>query len=64
MNYNNLFPKFLKKVPRLPQNSFCYDCINNANDNKTNNLNKNRCFIPSGKRQVLWFLKYDYFFSF
>ena len=49
----------MKKVPKLPQNSFCYDCINNTNDNKTNNLNKNRCFIPSGKRQILWFLKYD-----
>lgn len=60
MNYNNLFPKLLKNIPNLPPNSFCYDCINKTNYNKKKSHNNNiRCFIPSGKRLILWFLKYD-----
>ena len=63
MNYTNLFPKLLKNIPRLPSNAFCYDCINLTNYNKKsqniNNLNNLRCFIPSGKRLILWFLKHD-----
>jgi hypothetical protein len=62
MNYNNLFPRLLKNIPHLPPNSFCYDCINNTNYNKNaryNNNNDTRCFIPSGKRLILWFLKHD-----
>lgn len=60
MNYNNLFPKLLKNIPHLPPNSFCYDCINNANYNKNKTNNNNlKCFIPSGRRMVLWFLKHD-----
>lgn len=63
MNYNNLFPKLLQNIPHLPPNSFCYDCINNTNYNKKGNVrrynNKTNCFIPSGKRLILWFLKHD-----
>lgn len=61
MNYNNLFPRLLKNIPRIPPNSFCYDCINDANDNKNGGKNNDdvKCFIPSGKRLVLWFLKHD-----
>ena len=61
MNYNNLFPRLLKNIPKLPSNSFCYDCKNIANDNKNSNKHADnvRCFIPSGKRLVLWFLKHD-----
>lgn len=61
MNYNNLFPRLLKNIPKLPSNSFCYDCKNIANDNKNRNRTADnaRCFIPSGKRLVLWFLKHD-----
>ena len=48
MNYNNL-AKLLQNIPRLPPNSFCYDCINNTNYNKNNNHHKTatnaRCFI-------------------
>ncbi len=58
MNYNNLFPQLLKNIPQLPPHSFCYDCINRTNYNK-NNSNNMRCFIPSGKRLILWFLKHD-----
>lgn len=61
MNYNNLFPRLLKNIPKLPPDSFCYDCKNNANDNKNSNRYNDevRCFIPSGKRLLLWFLKHD-----
>lgn len=60
MNYNNLFTRLLKDVPRLPPNSFCYDCVNKTNYNKNNECNNNtRCFIPSGKRFILWFLSHD-----
>lgn len=60
MNYNNLFPNLLKNIPHLPPNSFCYDCINKSNYNKRKGHGNNiRCFIPSGKRFILWFLKHD-----
>lgn len=64
MNYNNLFPKLLQNIPHIPSNSFCYDCIKNSNYNKssvrhTRNNNNAMCFIPRGKRLILWFLKHD-----
>ena len=58
MNYTNLFPELLKKIPTLPKNSFCYDSIEDSNYNKNQKNNNLRSFIPSGKRQILWFLKH------
>lgn len=58
MNYTNLFPEVLKKIPSLPKNSFCYDSIEDSNYNKNQKNNNFRAFIPSGKRQILWFLKH------
>ena len=59
MNYNNLFPRLLKNIPNLPPRSFCYDSINDINYNKNKFDNSLRCFIPNGKRLLLWFLKHD-----
>lgn len=61
MNYSNLFPKLLKNVPTISESSFCYNSGTKPNYNKTRE--KTRIYIPSGKRQLLWFTKYgsDYY---
>lgn len=64
MNYTNLFPKILHNIPKIPQGSFCYNHDNKSNYNKSKNAysiktSNFKCFLPSGKRLVLWFTKHD-----
>lgn len=54
MNYSTLFPNLLKGLPTIPEDAFCYNYNPRANYNKKTKTN---AFIPSGKRQLLWFTK-------
>ena len=53
MNYSTLFPEMLKTVPRLKKEDMCYHYQRQDNDN-----NHTKIYLPSGKRLVLWFLRF------
>jgi hypothetical protein len=55
MNYTTLFPKILKNLPTITQNDLCYK-YEKTNDNYNTNL---KVYMPSGKKMLLWFVKYD-----
>ena len=55
MNYSTLFPIILKKLPEIQNNNFSYNYL----ENNYNKHNKNKFFMPSGKKMLLWFLKHD-----
>lgn len=54
MNYSTLFPELLKQVPSIKEQDMCYHYQKQNNDNTNVNI-----FWPSGKKMLLWFLKYN-----
>tara|TARA_Y100000389_G_C17467726_1_gene527218 strand:+ start:2822 stop:3754 length:933 start_codon:yes stop_codon:yes gene_type:complete len=59
MNYNNLFPNIIKKIPNIPDKYFCYNYDNKVNYNKNKSLSNINAYIPSGKKMIIWFVKYE-----
>lgn len=57
MNYTNLFPEMLKKLPPIRKEDVCYHYQRRENNNNDNN--KLKLFLPYGKKMLLWFLTYD-----
>jgi hypothetical protein len=55
MNYTTLFPKILKSLPDISKDDLCYKYQKNS-DNYNTNL---KIYMPSGKKMLLWFVKYD-----
>ena len=57
MNYSILFKNILKKIPPINKTDFLYNYQRN-NYKEKNDKNTN-VYMPSGKKMILWFLKYD-----
>tara|TARA_Y100000389_G_scaffold199532_1_gene238092 strand:+ start:232 stop:1188 length:957 start_codon:yes stop_codon:yes gene_type:complete len=57
MNYSILFKNILKKMPPINKTDFLYN-YQRSNYKEKNDKNTN-VYMPSGKKMILWFLKYD-----
>tara|TARA_Y100000389_G_scaffold148056_1_gene147072 strand:- start:1043 stop:1981 length:939 start_codon:yes stop_codon:yes gene_type:complete len=57
MNYSILFKNILKIIPPINKTDFLYNYQRN-NYKEKNDKNTN-VYMPSGKKMILWFLKYD-----
>ena len=54
MNYSTLFPEMIKSLPQFEEKDMCYHYQKKNNDNKNVKI-----YIPSGKKVLLWFVKYN-----
>lgn len=53
MNYSVLFPKITTLLPQINENDLCYNYMKNSN------YNNMKIYMPSGRKLMLWFVKYD-----
>ena len=54
MNYSTLFPEMVKSLPKFEEKDMCYHYQQKNNDNKNMKV-----YIPSGKKILLWFVKFN-----